>query len=156
MIDPFRYQNPDTRRFTWRRKNPFKQARLDFFLISENLLSSVNKCIIAPSYRSGHSMVILNITFTPFKKGKPLWKHNNSLLQDINYLTIINEKINDVKIQYSLPVYETENIKNIPNDQIQFTINDQLFLETLLMEIRGKSISYSCFKKKKMKKEKNS
>ena len=90
-------------------------------------------------------MVILNLTFTPFKKGKPLWKHNNSLLQNIDYLTIINEKINDVKIQYSLPVYKTENIKNIPNDKIQFTINDQLFLETLLMEIRGKSISYSCF-----------
>ena len=145
LIDPFRDQNPDTKRFTWRRKNPLKQARLDFFLISEPLLSSVNKCIIAPSYRSDHSMVILNITFTPFKKGKPLWKHNNSLLQDIDYLTTINEKINDVKIQYSLPVYETENIKNIPNDKLQFTINDQLFLETLLMEIRGKSISYSCF-----------
>ena len=92
LIDPFRDQNPDTKRYTWRRKNPLKQARLDYFLVSETLLSSVNKCTIAPSYRSDHSMVILNITFTPFKKGKPLWKHNNSLLKDLSYLTVINEK----------------------------------------------------------------
>ena len=129
-----------------------KTSQTRFFLISEDLLSSVNKCTTAPSYRSDHSMVILNIIFTPFKKGKLLWKHNNSLLQDMEYLNIINEKNNDIKIQYSVPVYQTENIKNIPNNEIQFTINDQLFLETLLMEIRGKSISYSCFKKKENEK----
>ena len=32
------------------------------------------------------------------------------------------------------------------------TINDQLFLETLLMELRGKSISYSSYKKKEREK----
>ena len=31
---------------------------------------------------------------------------------------------------------------------LQLAINDQLFLETLLMEIRGKSISYASYKKK--------
>ena len=56
MIDPFRDLYPDMKRYTWRRKNPLKQARLDFFLISEDLLSSVNKCTTAPSYRSDHSI----------------------------------------------------------------------------------------------------
>ena len=152
LIDPFRELNPDTKKFTWRRKNPLKMARLDFFLISENLLSSVNNCTIIPSYRSDHSIVILKLTFNPFKKGKPLWKHNNSLLQDIDYLNIIKNKITEVKEQYALPVYNTENINNIPNNEIQFIINDQLFLETLLMEIRGQSISYSSFKKKESEK----
>ena len=41
-----------------------------------------------------------------------------------------------------------DNIDTISNEDIQFTINDQLFLETLLMEIRGKTISYASFKKK--------
>ena len=152
LIDPFRELHPDIKRYSWRRKSPLKQARLDFFLITENLISSVNKCTIEPSYRSDHSMVILNITFTHFKKGKPLWKHNNSLLRDIDYLTIIKDKINEVKLQYALPVYNTENINNIPSEKLQFTINNKLFLETLLVEIRGKSISYSCFKKKETEK----
>ena len=89
----------------------------------------------------------MHINFTQFIKGKPLWKHNNSLLSDINYLKTMNDKINDVKKQYAVPIYNLENLHEIPNDQIQFTINDQLFLETLLMELRGKSISYSSFVK---------
>ena len=94
-------------------------------------------------------MIILELSFIQFKKGKPLWKHNNSLLYNKDYLKIINDKIEDIKKkQYALPVYDIENIQNIPDQQIQFIINDQLFLETLLMEIRGKSISYSSYKTK--------
>ena len=53
-----------------------------------------------------------------------------------------------VKKQYCLPVYNLDTI-----DELQLVINDQLFLETLLMEIRGKSISYSTYKKKSINKE---
>ena len=35
-----------------------------------------------------------------------------------------------------------------PDEEIQFTINDQLFLEVLLMELRGQSISYASYKNK--------
>ena len=46
-----------------------------------------------------------------------------------------------------LPIYNLEYI--IENEQnLEFQISDQLFLETLLMEIRGKTISYSSYKKK--------
>lgn len=45
-------------------------------------------------------------------------------------------------------VYNNASIDKIPNDEIQFTVNDQLFLETLLMEIRGKCKSYSSYAKK--------
>ena len=33
------------------------------------------------------------------------------------------------------------------NNELQFTISDQLFIETLLMELRGKSILYASDKK---------
>ena len=57
LIDPFRENCPTLQRFTWRKKNAIKMGRLDFFLISERLHSSVNKCTILPSYRSDHSMI---------------------------------------------------------------------------------------------------
>ena len=44
-------------------------------------------------------------------------------------------------------------INNIPDDQIQFVINIQLFLETPLIELRGKSISFSSYKKKTLEKK---
>ena len=98
-------------------------------------------------------MIILDISFVQFQKGKPLWKHNNSLLNDKDYIEITNNKIDEVKKQYALPVYNMDQINNIPDDQIQFVINDQLFLETLLMELRGKSISFSSYKKKTLEKK---
>ena len=54
----------------------------------------------------------------------------------------------DVKKQYALPVYNIDEIDNIPNTEIQFNINDQLLLDVLLMELRGQSISYASFKNK--------
>ena len=60
----------------------------------------------------------------------------------------MNNKIFYVKKQYALPVYNIDEIDNIPNTEIQFNINDQLFLDVLLMELRGQSISYASFKNK--------
>ena len=45
-------------------------------------------------------------------------------------------------------MYNRENIHLIDDEQSVFTIDDQLLFEMLLLEIRGKSISYASFKKK--------
>lgn len=148
LIDPFRENFPELKRFTWKKKNPCKQARLDYFLISENLFQFVKTANIDPSYRSDHAMVTLEFNLTKFKQGKSYWKLNNSLLTDMEYLKQINKKILEVKRQYALPVYNLDHIENIPDDELQFVINDQLFLDVLLMEIRGTSISYASFQNK--------
>lgn len=149
LIDPFRDFFPSVKRYTWRRCNPVQQARLDFFLVTEDLVPNIKNCEIQSSYKSDHSFITLNINFSDISHGKGLWKHNNALLNDVDYIASINKKINDIKQQYCLPVYNLDNINDVPNDEIQFIINDQLFLETLLMELRGQSISYASFVKKK-------
>ena len=148
LIDAYRELHPDIRRYTWRKTNPLKQARLDLILISESLLSSLQSSSIELSYRSDHSAVYINLKLNDFFRGKGLWKFNTSLLSDMNYLQLINSTINETINQYALPVYNTDNIHLLNNFEIQFIINDQLFLETLLMQIRGKAISYSSYKKK--------
>lgn len=155
LLDPFRENYPTQKKFTWKRRNPCKQARLDFFLISENLMQFVKSTTIDSSYRSDHSIVILEFNFTNFSHGKSFWKHNNSLLTDPDYLKQINKKITDIKRQYALPVYNMDDINEIPNEEVQLKINDQLFLDTLLMEIRGEAISYSSFKHKQRNKREN-
>ena len=37
LCDIYRIRNPETKRFTWRRKTPFKQRRFNYFLISDCL-----------------------------------------------------------------------------------------------------------------------
>lgn len=103
------------------------------------------------SCRSDHSPVVLYCKINNLKRGRGFWKFNNSLLTDKDYVNIVKKTINDVKIQYSCPVYNADNVLNIDNDTIQFTIKDQTFMDILLTDIRGKTISYATFKKQKIR-----
>ena len=57
-------------------------------------------------------------------------------------------KINETKSLYAATPYARDTIDDIDDDLITFTVSDQLFFETLLMNIRGFTISYSSSKKK--------
>ena len=52
LVDLYRHNNPTTKRYTWRRKNPIKQARLDYFIASSPLTDITETCQIKSSYRS--------------------------------------------------------------------------------------------------------
>ena len=67
-----------------------------------------------------------------------------TLLKDPEYIQKVKETIEDVKRTYSV----NPNDLNV-NEDIEFNINDQLFLETLMMLIRGMTIKYSSEKKRR-------
>ena len=68
---------------------------------------------------------------------------NTALLKNSDYLTLVNDKIDSEIIHYALPIYNIDTLKDVPESDIQFTIKDDLFLEVLLMKIRGETIKYS-------------
>ena len=59
MRYPFRELNPYLRRNTWKKPNPLKLARLDMFLLSNNLMPFVLKVVIENRYMSNHSGAVL-------------------------------------------------------------------------------------------------
>jgi len=129
LIDPWREENPETRTFTWHNSQN-KQSRLDYFLISSDIMHYVEKTYIKAGYRSDHSIVELFFKFDNQKRGPGLWKFNNSLLKDDNYTKLIKTCIKDTKEQYK--------VRNVlyPNDHSDnFTINSQLLFETIKLEI---------------------
>ena len=127
---------------------------MDYFLISEELMLDVNGVKINPSYRSDHSLVYLELKTEGRKYGKQYWKFNDSLLKDKTYISMMKQLILDVKKQYAVPVYNLDNIENIPDELIEFQINDQLFFEVLLMEIRRKKHLMPHIKRKKRQRQK--
>ena len=46
----------------------------------------------------------------------------------------IMQTITDVKRQYAVSVYNLDNINSVNDSEIQFTISDELLLETLLIQ----------------------
>ena len=79
------------------------------------------------------------------EKGRGYWKFNNSLLKDIDYINLVNDTIERVIRQYAATPYNSDNIMNVHPRDLNFVISDQLFFDMLLLEIRGKIISYSSF-----------
>ena len=112
------------------------------------MIDLINQCYIKAGYQSDHSIVFLEIVENKFQIGKGIWKFNNSLLKNKDYLDLINRIIDEEIINYALPIYNVnflkENYKNI-----SFTIDDDLFLELLFLRIRGETIKFSSFLRRK-------
>ena len=151
LVDCWRDQNLEKRQYTWFKKHTNKKARLDFFLISELLMTELNTTNIMPGYRTDHSITTIKLDFGRFEKGRSYWKMNNSLLKDKTYVQEIKNILEKVKRQYSKPeqLVNVPDINSISNKDLKFNISDQLFFEVLLMEIRGKTIAYASHLKKK-------
>ena len=125
-----------------------KQARLDFYLVSNSIFSFATDSDIVPGYRTDHSGIILKIKLQENEHGKGYWKFNNTLLKDKKYIEEIKNTIKEVKSKYVINE-ENVDVETLSNCDIKFNINDQLFLETLLMIIRGNTIKYSSIKRRK-------
>lgn len=131
LVDIFRKMNPGVPAFTYQRANHPSSARLDFFLISENLQSNFLPgiyCIDSGITKSGvvdHSIITLSF----IKIGEGLWEFDNSLLLDNEFV---------------------ESIKNwVPSSQlvdVSIGIYYQEYFERFLQEIKLECISYSANK----------
>ena len=137
LEDPWRITYPSKMAFTWFQKNPIKMSRLDFFLVSSDIMNLLSDITIKPGYRSDHSFVSLSLKCSEGIRGKGFWKFNISLLENNDYHKLIESVIKENIQFYSCPNQEWN------DPEVKFTISDQLFYETLKMEIRKASISFS-------------
>ena len=115
------------------------------------MLPFVANVDILPGINSDHSIPLLDIDFARFQRGRGFFKFNNSLLNDQEYVDIILKAIRDVTIRYVEDIYNPAFLNTASPEQLQsliLTINPQLFLECLILEIRGKTISYCAWRKK--------
>ena len=106
---------------------------------------------ICHNFNSDHSPVKANLVFDDSPHGPGLWKFNNSHLKDIEYINKVKQVIETTKQHYAAPVYNFNQLDEIDNLELQLIINDSLFLDTLLLYIRGETISYGSYKKKQLK-----
>ena len=158
LIDIYRVRHREKRRYTWRVINPeVKQARLDFFLVSEELGGMTVNVDILPGYRTDHSLIGLTLNYTEQHKGRGLFKFNCSLLKDQEYSSLVKRTIKNTIMDYALPVYDPEFAKSVIGSErfmdLEFTISDALLFEVLVLNIRTETITYSIRKRKQLIRE---
>ena len=131
LIDIWRIRNPNEKRFTWRQKTPAIQRRFDFWLVSNGMQEDIDNVDIIPSLKSDHSAIVLSINGIESRpRGPSFWKLNSSLLDDEEYVSLINMKY---------PLW---------NDEFKEVNDPRLFWDLMKYRIRQESISYSKLKAK--------
>ena len=80
--------------YTWRRRTPFNQRRLDYFLISDQRQDQIDQTDIISLIQSDHSTLKLKVCGTKCNsKGPSYLKLNNSLLQDKVFTELLKTEI---------------------------------------------------------------
>jgi hypothetical protein len=110
------------------------------------MLSLLHDVSISPGYRTDHSMIELELKFNNFIKGRRFWRFNNSLLRDTVYVQKVKDIISETNEEY----YSDQ----MNSNQTPLSIDDDLFLEIILMKIRQMTIYYASKKSKERKKTK--
>ena len=144
LVDSFREINQTKKSYTWRKCNPsVKQARLDYILVSSDVLGNVQKVGIVPGYRTDHSAVYVDLVINQHKRGNGWFKFNTSLLKDKEYLSLMREAVYDVLELYCVPVYTRQFLIQDLGHTAQFQISHALLWEALILQLRTQTISYS-------------
>ncbi len=139
LIDVWRHYHPNLRQYTRHQHNPKVLSRLDYILISENMIGSTQNSKILPGINSDHSIVKLQFDIDPNPRGRGYWKMNcNYLRKDANFANFIKDKIEDFKVN------------NLNND-----CNPNSIWEAFKCTISGYCIEYSSRKKKERSSDKN-
>ena len=99
LIDIWREQHLNNSEFTHeqRYQSQIIRTRIDFFLVSSWMKDNVIESKNLGRFISDHNPIMLRIEFKQAKKGKGLWKLNNSLLQDQNYCQQVIARIDNLK-----------------------------------------------------------
>lgn len=94
MVDIWRLYHPEECQYTWFRKEPEVVAsHLDFWLISGDLAPLCDSTGLLPCFVSDHLSIYITLKTNQQERGKGVWKLNNSLLDDENYVKLISDSI---------------------------------------------------------------
>ena len=101
LIDVFRKLYSNERSFTYESKSLKVRSRIDFFLVSKSVENWVIKTNTKVSNVLDHKAVVLDLKILSEKRGPGLWKFNNSLVEDNEYVELIEENYAAILEKYS-------------------------------------------------------
>ena len=130
LVNIWRVRNQNKRRYTFRQSHQagYLQRHLDYFFVSNSLQENICETDIQVAFCTDHSPITFSLKpINNLPRGRSLWKFNNSLLQNDEYLP----KMKTV-------IVETE--QQLDSEQIK---DDQVRWEYLKFKIRDQTIAFS-------------
>lgn len=91
LSDAWRQLHPKMKRFSFRRGG--QASRLDYWLVSQHLLSSNSRSEISNEPLSDHEYVSLQLGSNSVRRGPGVWRFDNSLLEDEEIVRKLSDAI---------------------------------------------------------------
>ena len=132
LAEVYRRLHRYSKTYTYETKNEKLKSRINFLIITKQLISQVKRIETLSSIAPNHKAVFLSTSIEidqASARGPGNWKFNNTLLKHNEYISLIKRNYPSFQEKY-------QNVENC-----------QLYWELLKMEIRSTTIAYS--KKKK-------
>ena len=104
LSDVWRERNPNIFHCTYSKRRPaYAASQIDFALTSSSLTQNVASTFYVLSIMTDHTAVFLAINFKQNQRGPGYWKFNNSHLNFIEFVQMMNEKLeNCVRLNHQL------------------------------------------------------
>lgn len=141
VVDTFRYKYPNRKSYTFT-NNRGHGSRIDKIYIPTLWCDKIRHIKHVPFQKSDHKAVKLVIKSQREKWGNSYWKFNESLLENKNYINLIEnfwKGWQSEKLNYSLPDWWEIGKKKIKNLSITFSKNlaenERKKLQTLYLEL---------------------
>ena len=116
--------------FSYKSKSLKVSSRIDFYLVSKSITNWVVKANTKVSNAPDHKAVVLDLRILSEKRGPGLWKFNNSLVEDNQFVELIKKSYQAICEKYV----------DLKDDRLKW--------ELIKMEIRSITISYTKHKGK--------
>ena len=165
ICDIYRERNPKKVENTWQQKDKFqarptKQARLDYFLVDNEMRSFVELAGAAEPFNPDydHRAILLKVDFCKVKRGAGYWKMNNALLNEVEYVDLVQNTIIRVMHDYQsvkpgediLSKAQIKALSPEARERLEMTLNPHQFLEFLMFTIKGETRKYGATRKKNL------
>ena len=93
ISDPWRFKNPHGRAFSFFSHVYHTFSRIDFFLLDNNLLDSVNACEYHPITISDHAPTTVDISFPRDTTPRSQWRFSSHMLSDNTFKDFVATQI---------------------------------------------------------------
>ena len=157
LKDVWRCQHPTERQYSWFKRGDIQKAsRIDFMLITAGLDQKAKNVEYIPGYQTDHRALYAVIDMMYTERGSGYWKFNNRLLQDQEYLKLINHEIDEtMKNQKSTPLETWEWIKKrIKDKTVQYSkqkvSEDKLVIAQLTEKVNDLEIKFPLSEQEQM------
>lgn len=134
VSDPWRFFNPSGKEYSFFSQVHHTFTRIDFFLIDNRLISSVELCSYNAIVISDHAPVSMKMCIKELEGTRPPWRLNTRLLSDEQFVEFVSNQI-DLFI-----------LTNKSSD-----VSASLLWETMKVYLRGEIISYTAYREKMRK-----